>query len=456
MKLQTKLTFASAGIISALGLIVGGIAVASNEAAGVASLDKVLEAGAAQIANEPRDKLAAAFLVSNESGDSLEVGYLDPTGVLSNLSAGDDIIPDVPSDKLLASAAKKSISVNVEHPYRLRAIELSKGEWVLLAMTLKDVAAQRNVAAAGLSAATLSAVLLGALSIALITRRETRKITRLTSEAERIAAGDVDHGLNSEAGSSEVDRLSRALEKMVGELQHSVLAERAAQERMQEFLGDASHELRTPLTVVRGYLEMISQNEELPKEQRERAYDRMASEIERMERLIRDLLQIAELSEATSAIARIEEVDLSDVVATSVDDLMAVQPERPVSSSIEPGLGVLGRDDLMRQLLANLFGNIVRHTAAQDRVSVSLTKVNGWAQLDINDAGPGLPAEAYGRDLDAFKRFDPSRSRENGGSGLGMSIIGGIVKTLGGTLELQKSELGGLHTRVRLPLADLN
>lgn len=455
MKLQTKLTFASAGIISTLGLVVGGVAVISSEASGVASIDKILRSGATTIIEEKSDKLSAAFLVSSESGDLLEVGYLDPTGVLSNLSASADVIPTIPSNQQLDAASAKPISVDAAGgSYRMRAIELSQGEWVLLAMSLDDVVAQRDRAIAGLSAATLSAVLLGALAIALITRRETRKIARLTTEAERIASGDLDHEFIAEVGSSEVDRLSHALETMVEELQQAVVTERAAQERMQGFLGDASHELRTPLTVVRGYLEMISKNESLPAEQRARAYDRMASEIERMERLIRDLLQIAELSEATSAIAKIEEVDLSDVVSTSVDDLRALQGERKIDTSIDRGLVVFGRDDLLRQLLANLLGNIARHTAVSDAVRVRLSADGGWAELDIEDAGPGLPNEAYGQGIDAFKRFDPSRSRENGGSGLGMSIISGIVKTLGGTLELQRSELGGLHTRVRLPLSE--
>ena len=454
MKLQTKLTFASAGIISTLGLVVGGVAVISSEASGVAAIDKILLSGATTITEEKSDKLAAAFLVSSESGDLLEVGYLDPIGVLSNLSAGADVITRIPTNQQLDEASAKPTTIDTgSGAYRMRAIELSQGEWVLLAMSLEDVVAGRDRAIAGLSAATLSAVLLGALSIALITRRETRKIARLTSEAERIASGDLDHGFVAEAGSSEVDRLSHALETMVEELQQAVVTERAAQERMQGFLGDASHELRTPLTVVRGYLEMISKNESLPAEQRTRAYDRMASEIERMERLIRDLLQIAELSEATSAIAKIEEVDFSEVVSTSVDDLQALQPERQVEKSIEGELVVFGRNDLLRQLLANLLGNISRHTAIQDRVRVVFKADGAWAQLDIEDAGPGLPDDAYGQGIDAFKRFDPSRSRENGGSGLGMSIISGIVKTLGGTLELQRSELGGLHTRVRLPLS---
>lgn len=455
MKLQTKLTFASAGIISTLGLVVGGVAVVSSEASSVAAIDKVLRTGATTIIDEPSDKLAAAFLVSSESGDLVEVGYLDPTGVLSNLSASADVIASIPSNQQLDAASAKPTTIDAAGgAYRLRAIELSQGEWVLLAMSLEDVIAQRDRAVAGLSAATLSAVLLGALSIALITRRETRKIARLTAEAERIASGDLDHGLIAEAGSSEVDRLSHALETMVEELQQAVVTERAAQERMQGFLGDASHELRTPLTVVRGYLEMISKNEALPAEQRARAYDRMGSEIERMERLIRDLLQIAELSEATSAIAKIEEVDLSEVVSTSVDDLRALQADRHIEANVERGLVVFGRDDLLRQLLTNLLGNIARHTSVTDSVRVSLKSTGGWAQLDIEDSGPGLPDAAYGQGIDAFKRFDPSRSRENGGSGLGMSIISGIVKTLGGTLELQRSELGGLHTCVRLPLSD--
>lgn len=454
MRLQTKLTLASAGVISALGLGLGGVAVVSNEAAVVASLDKVLQGGADTIINEKVDKLAAAFLVSSEAGDALEVAYVDPSGAISNLTTSADLIPNRPTDEQLAAATTDSLTVAAAAgAYRMRAIEIGDGDWVLLALSMEDVVSSRTTAILGLGAATAIAVLMGAAAIAVITRRETRKLARLTDEAERIAGGDLTHDLTGEAGSSEVDQLSRALDAMVESLQQAVAAERAAQERMQEFLGDASHELRTPLTVIRGYLEMISK-QEVPAEARERAYDRMAAEIQRMERLIRDLLQIAELSEATSAIALVEEVDLSEVVATAAADLQALQPNRSVETLVEPGLFVHGRDDLLRQLLANLTGNIARHTADSAAVRLTLAAQGEWLQLDIEDAGAGLPESAYGQSMDAFKRFDPSRSRENGGSGLGMSIIGGIVRTLGGTIDLQASaDLGGLHTRIRLPIA---
>lgn len=454
MKLQTKLTLASAGVISSLGFILGGIAVASNEAVAIAGLDRVVDQGAEKIIGEKNDKIAAAFLVASEAGETLEVGYIDPSGQLSNLSTGADVIPTRPTTALLESATEVAVSItDATANYRMRAVQLSDGDWVVLAVSLESVESGRASSIAALGAATLGAVLLGALAITLITRRETRKIARLTAEAERIASGDLDHDLAPEAGASEVDQLSRALGEMVDSLQQAVTAERAAQERMQEFLGDASHELRTPLTVVRGYLEMISKPG-LPADAVDRAHERMSSEIQRMERLIRDLLQIAELSEATSAIALIDEVDLSEVVETATDDLRVLQPNREVGAEVESGLRVAGREDLLRQLLANLFGNIARHTQGQDRVRVKLAGDGAWAQLDIEDAGPGLPDEAYDKGMDAFKRFDPSRSRENGGSGLGMSIIQGIVRTLGGTMRLSKSELGGLHTCIRLPLVD--
>ena len=336
------------------------------------------------------------------------------------------------------------------------AIPIDEAEYteVLLAVSMKDVVAGRDSTYTLIAGLSLLAILAGALANVLIVRRQTRKVARLTAEAKRIAAGDLDHELIAEAGSSEIDELSKSLESMVEALKQAVRVEQAAQERMQEFLGDASHELRTPLTVIRGYVELLEKAKDAPVEQRQRAFERIHSEIRRMEALIRDLLQIAELSEATAAVVQIEEVDLSEIVQTAAEDLVALQPERQVTIEVEPGLMVQGREDLLRQLLANLLGNIARHTSSSDAVRVRLVgAVEGsksLAKLTIEDGGPGLPEQAYDSEPDAFKRFDPSRSRENGGSGLGMSIIAGIVRSHLGSLKLSKSELGGLRTEIVL------
>lgn len=454
MRLQTKLTIATTSVIAVVGAAIGVVGVATIERTALQSIDQTLNTAVLTIENNP-DKLEAALLASSIAGDSLQVALLDSAGTLTTLSINDSTIQGLPNASQLTTAESKPVNISgaQDAGYRLMVVPINEADYkqILLAVSLSDVASGRDSTFTLTAELTLLAILIGGLANVLIVRRQTRKIARLTAEAKRIADGDLEHELVAEAGSSEIDQLSKSLQNMVESLKQAVRVEQAAQERMQEFLGDASHELRTPLTVIRGYVELLEKSKDAPAEQRERAFERIHAEIKRMETLIRDLLQIAELSEATATMVQLEEVDLSEVVQTSVDDLRALSPARQITVSVEPGLRVSGREDLLRQLLANLLGNIARHTGASDAVRVTLAGMpDGLVKLTVEDAGPGLPESAYTGELDAFKRFDPSRSRENGGSGLGMSIIAGIVRSHLGSLKLSKSELGGLRTEITL------
>jgi signal transduction histidine kinase len=288
-------------------------------------------------------------------------------------------------------------------------------------------------------------------------RRDVRKISRLVDAAGLIAAGETDVPLPVGSGQSEVDRLARALSHMVESLQNSIDFERDTQQNMQTFLGDASHELRTPLTVIKGYVELLQKNPDAGTEQTTRAYERMLAEANRMDALIKDLLLLAELGETktdTKIMSELSVIDLSAVVGTAVDDLRVLQPTRPVVVSIEPNVMVLGARDLILQVLANLTSNIRRHTLVTDSLRVSLSSEDDlFAVLSFDDSGRGLPEEFYAAGINHFQRFDNSRSRESGGSGLGMSILAAIVRKHGGEVKLEKSDLGGLRTEIRLPLA---
>ena len=103
-------------------------------------------------------------------------------------------------------------------------------------------------------------------------------------------------------------------------------------------------------------------------------------------------------------------------------------------------------------MLANAFGNIRRHTPTDAPVQISLTSSSGEIHLAIADGGPGLPTRAYVEGRQHFQRFDKSRSRETGGSGLGMSIMSGIITEHGGSLELGVSKLGGLLLEITFSL----
>ena len=225
--------------------------------------------------------------------------------------------------------------------------------------------------------------------------------------------------------------------------------QKAALARMQEFLGDASHELRTPLTVIKGYVEMLSKGQLSAPEDKVRAFSRVGSEITRMESLIQDLLLLAELGESGKRVT--EKVNLSEVLSAHATDFLTLHPDRKVSTSIQSEIYISATKDYLARFIQNALTNIARHTPNDAPVSITLKAGVKEAVLTIEDGGQGLPAGSYGKKMRSFNRFDPSRSRENGGSGLGMSIMAAVITKLSGDLQLRKSELGGLALEATLP-----
>ena len=225
--------------------------------------------------------------------------------------------------------------------------------------------------------------------------------------------------------------------------------ERAQREKMQEFLGDAAHELRTPLTVVKGYAELLK-NKALDSEREPLAFERLNAEIRRMESLIADLLILAELGEEGPT--EFSEVNLSELIGDNVRDFQVIAPQHHLELDIESGVTVQGSEKYLQRFVANALTNIRVHTDANAPVRITL-KAGREIRLVIEDGGAGLPEASYGERIQGLKRFDRSRSRESGGSGLGMSIMSAVIERHGGTLALKKSELGGLAIEVHLERA---
>ncbi len=474
MKLQTRLSIATATIISLVSVAIGGFAVSTSFDSDIARVDDALAVAANQAATTTGDPISSALLAADTAAISLNVSFLNLNGDLVSLNPGSVEISATPAIEVLDSAADQGITVKegASSIYRLRTVALPDNEYLLLATSLEAQIESRDANIHLLIWFVLGSILFGAAAIVLFIRRDVRKISRLVDAAGLIAAGETDVPLPVSNGQSEVDRLARALSHMVESLQNSIDFERDTQQNMQTFLGDASHELRTPLTVIKGYVELLQKNPDAGAEQTARAYERMLAEANRMDALVKDLLLLAELGETktdTKIMSDLSVIDLSALVGTAVADLRILQPTRPVVVSIEPHVMILGARDLILQVLANLTSNIRRHTLVTDSLRVSLRIVGehaefdggGWkavspqaALLTFDDSGRGLPEEFYASGISHFQRFDNSRSRESGGSGLGMSILAAIVRKHGGEVHLSKSDLGGLRTEIRLPLAN--
>ena len=216
---------------------------------------------------------------------------------------------------------------------------------------------------------------------------------------------------------------------------------------MQQFIDDASHELRTPLTVVKGYNELLASGT-ASAELQARAVTRVQREVERMEELVRDLLLLAELREAPQHASL--RVALSELVSQRASEFAFENPERSVTSNVKGAININGRPELVERLLNNAMTNILRYTPNDAAVRIALDAVGANARLIVEDGGPGLPA--YGVRPQRFQRFDESRSRETGGSGLGMSIMADVAESLGGEMVTEPSPLGGLRLVFLLPL----
>jgi signal transduction histidine kinase len=225
--------------------------------------------------------------------------------------------------------------------------------------------------------------------------------------------------------------------------------ERAQRAKMQEFLGDAAHELRTPMTVVKGYAELLK-GKQLEPERELAAFDRLNSELLRMDSLISDLLMLAQLGEEGNI--DFVEFDLSKLLHDNIFDFKAIAPDYPLTELITDNTRMLGSEKYMSRFIQNALTNIRLHTPIGTQVRIIL-KIGKEITLIIEDSGAGLPDASYGEKIRGLKRFDRSRSRESGGTGLGLSIMSAVIERHDGVFTLRKSELGGLAIEVQLPRA---
>jgi two-component system, OmpR family, sensor kinase len=335
--------------------------------------------------------------------------------------------------------------------YRYTVIETGNdAELLIVAAPTEDLGSMADELSRLFLQFGLSATALVALSCWWWVRRTTRPIEQLARRAEQISTGDTDRNVHARATTTELKQLTSALDTMVRSLDRSVVAQTAVAERMREFMADASHELRTPLTSIHGYLQLDLDGALDDPERHHSAIARAMSEADRMKRLIEDLHLLSEADEDRAGPQTL--VDLVHLSSECVLDAANLDDEREweLDAPDEPVL-VLGGDDQLRQVVANLLSNARRHTPPGTRVVATIRTTSTAVELGVDDNGPGLHLDHYGRVFDRFWRADVSRSRATGGGGLGLSIVQSLVERHGGSVVAQQSSLGGLSVAITLP-----
>ena len=411
MKLATKLSLSAVAVFS-IALIGGGYSLIevnySNEAQRISSI--VDEA--VQKISTSTDTLSSALVVADETELPLTLAFVDMDNQITTIAESSVQLREAPQLSVMQDAVEKAVVIEGVIEYQLRAIDMGGSEFLLVATSTEAAHHARDNNLLALALVSALAIALSGAAITILIRRD------LKSVIQTIAA--------------------------------TADQERETRQSMQTFMGDASHELRTPLTVIKGYAELLAQSgAKTSADQRKRAYGRIVEQVNRMDETITSLLQLAEVGSISSN--SFSRIDFTGLVARAAEDLQAISPKRLIESQLA-SVSLKGSEELLRRLLDNAIGNINRHTGKADAVRITLASERRQAVLTVEDAGPGLPDEAYARGIQGFRRFDESRSRETGGTGLGMTLMNSIVEAHSGSMAIARSELGGLKLEIRLPL----
>jgi two-component system OmpR family sensor kinase len=379
------------------------------------------------------------------------VARLLPNGTLLPLAEPDDAARPTIRRAQLRNPGREPFTVGSADEglrYRVR-VDDTDDVTTVVALPLSDVdAAVRRLVRVEL---VVTAAILGLLALVTswVLRLGVRPVKTMTATATAIAAGDLTQRVPHVAPGTEAGELGLALNQMMGRIEEAFGERTRSEHRLRRFAADASHELRTPVATVRGYAELYRAGGLRDEQALAEAMRRTEQEAVRMGDLIEDLLLLARMDQGRP----LEQapVDLAALARDGVADARVVHPERELALDAPDAVVVAGDEGRLRQVVANLVGNAVVHTPPSAPIRVVVRRDGPDAVLEVIDGGPGMTAEQAEQAFERFYRADPSRSRHQGGSGLGLSIVDAIATASGGRAELQSAPGQGTTVRVVLP-----
>ena len=314
---------------------------------------------------------------------------------------------------------------------------------VLAVEPLDSIAADLQSLRRTLTLALPLLILLAGAGGYLLTRRGLAPLGAMAGQAGDITSQNLSARLEIGSAAEELTLLAASFNELLSRLDQSF-------ETMRRFVQDASHELRTPLAVIRGEADVALSRERPAAEYRE-SLATIQQEAQRLSRLVDDLLNLAR-ADAGRVQLRIEELYLNDLLAECCRSVQPLAAARQIDLECRCAGDVPFRGDegLLRRMVINLLDNAVRYTAPGGKVSASLEAQGGDVRIRIADTGIGIAPESAGRVFERFYRADASRSREQDGFGLGLSIVKWIAESHHGQVELRSQPGEGSTFTVHL------
>jgi len=446
MSIRWRLTFWYTGLVILLLLIFGSALYAVLHRSLYTQLDQSLHDKSQAI----EESLAVGLIPSLDafSSPGVYMQLLDLTlqAIYRSTNLGEQALPTNPQTLAAAREGEELLETVEIGGTRLRLLSrplVSNGEL----LGVLQVAESLDPLETRLNQLFLLLVSVGAFAIivslalgAFLTKAALAPVDRMVADAHLITERqDLSKRLEVPPINDEIKRLATTLNEMLSRIEILL----ATQKR---FIADVSHDLRTPLTIIRGNLDLLRQEE--GDESRKVALTTAKGEVDRLSRLVSDLLLLAQMDAGLELERRPVELDTLLLEVYREGKLLA--PTLEIRLGEEDQASVLGDRDRLKQLLLNLVQNAVDHTPDGGQVTLSLRRERGRAYLSVADTGSGIPPEDLPHIFVRFYRVEKGRRR--GGAGLGLAIAQWIAHAHGGEISVESKLQEGSTFTLRLPL----
>ncbi len=270
---------------------------------------------------------------------------------------------------------------------------------------------------------TVPAIIMVFISLIFL-KNQTRPITNLARAAEKFGKGEEIEEFKP-SGASEIRQAGYEFDKMRKRIVRHL-------NQRSEMLSGISHDLRTPLTRMKLQIAFIKDNELAKK---------LSEDIDEMEKMLNEYLQFT----SSAYIEKDEKFNISELIENIIDKYN----NKNISKKLSQNVYINGRKNLIRRCINNLIDNAIKYG---DKVNIELNKNNNNLFMKIEDDGPGIPEKEYENVFKPFYKINKGRADAKSSVGLGLSIASDIIRSHGGNIKLEKSDLNGLSVKIFLPV----
>ncbi len=422
-----------------------GLLVLSGGAARDRSVDELTEQGLVVLdtlgvdpSADDLERVANLLYLSDATTVQIDVDTLEVTGRLPDVLRAADL------DREALIAGKGRSGTRGDTVFVALPTLVGNGESVSVLVLTRPADPPPSILPQWLALTSVVALAIGTAVALSIAGRIARPVVEASRAASRIAAGERSVRLlvPDDADDDELAELARSVNEMAATIERSDELER-------QFLLSVSHDLRTPLTSIRGYAEALATGSISDTDW---ATSVIRREADRLDRLVRDLLDLARLNARSFSVDAVA-VDLAEAVRASVDMLLfrAQEADVELRAGALVDVSVLADGDRMMQVIGNLIDNALKFAATE--VVISVEAEESMARVHVDDDGAGIPEPEWPLVFERHFTTNRNQHRGDAGTGLGLALVAQLAEAFGGTASVGQASSGGARFTVSLPVA---